>query len=319
VDEFISVYQSAWPEAIAVAKPESNAVSQFVHDLIRSGDLDEYKLWDALQTGPFNVSVLRRTWEFPTARTCACCGAKHYYDLARYYLIRTFGAPGICAPCMLQARYGETSVGPFGRSQVLGALREFANMTKTIPSSSFRQAVYTAAMSEADRGIVVALLLTIPESAQVLRITNCSSWLKVLQAAGIVGPEGWRVSRGTICLASDGHHCRSLAEKAICDWLHSHGVGHVIEPPWPQHPELNPSGKLRADWAIGDVYIEFAGLMGDAQYREKIGRKSRLAQETGIKLMVLDPEDLPRLDSVLTPFLRKGIASLPGHPTLPES
>jgi hypothetical protein len=33
VDEYIAVYQSAWPEAIAVTKPESNAVSRFVHEV----------------------------------------------------------------------------------------------------------------------------------------------------------------------------------------------------------------------------------------------------------------------------------------------
>lgn len=317
VDEYISVYQSAWPTAIAVAKPESNPVSRFIHDLVMSDDfkvkprkgysresLLQYKLGNALETGPFNITVLRRTWDFPTVRRCVCCGAEHYYDVARYSLIRSFGPPGICAPCMTAACYGESYSGPFERIGILSALRDFADVTNTIPASSFRQNVYTAGMSDADRGVVIALLLAIPSSPTVLDITGCSTWLKVLQAAGIVGLEGWRAARGTICTATDGHRCRSLAEKAICDWFHRHGVAHEVEPAWPKHPAYNPSGRLRADWSVGSVYIEFAGLMGDVQYQEKIGRKVRLARDAGIELIVLQPEDLPRLDSALSSLVQ---------------
>jgi len=202
---------------------------------------------------------------------------------------------------MLGARYGELP-GRYSRRQILSSLKDFSDLTKTIPSSSFRESVYTGSMSDDDRGIVIALLLTIPFKDKVLRLTKCSNWLEVLKAAGIVGPDGWRAGRGTICIANDGHYCRSLAEKAICDWFYSHGVEHDVEPSWPKHPELNPSGMMRADWAVGDVYIEFAGLMGAKEYREKMERKSKLAMETGIRLMVLAPEDLPRLDSALGPL-----------------
>ncbi|GAT03792.1 uncharacterized protein RMCFA_3904 [Mycolicibacterium fortuitum subsp. acetamidolyticum] len=321
VDEFISLYGSAWPAAIANSKPESNPVSRFIKGLIQSGAVTcapssvrtpekvaWYRLQNALKYGPFNVTVLRRTWEFPTVRTCDCCGAEHYYDLANHYLIRVFGRPGICAPCMRAAcygvsLYGEPHNGRANRSQIIGALRQFADLTKTIPSSRFRESVYTGAMSDADRGVVTALLVSLPESEKLLDITGCTSWLEVLQAAGIVGSDGWRPARGTICLANDGHQCRSLAEKAICDWFFLHGVDHVIEPAWPKHPQLNPSGRFRADWAIGDVYIEFAGMMSDSQYSDKMGRKIQLAQEAGITLVVLQPEDLPRLDSALNSFL----------------
>lgn len=315
VDEFISLYRSAWSAVIARSQPESNPVSRFINTLIQSGAISHtprsvkpehvawYRLKNALKYGPFNVTVLRRTWEFPTVRTCACCGAEHYYDLARDYLIHAFGPPGICAPCMLAARYGESITTYSNRSQILGALRDFADLTKTIPASTFRESVYTGGMSATDRGVVIALLASLPESKKLLDITGCWSWLEVLQAAGIVGADGWRPSRGTICLANDGHQCRSLAEKAICDWLFLHRVHHLIEPLWPEHQQLNPTGKLRADWAVGDFYIEFAGLMDDKRYSDKMRRKIQLAQESGIKLIVLQPEDLPRLDVALRSLL----------------
>jgi hypothetical protein len=43
--------------------------------------------------------------------------------------------------------------------------------------------------------------------------------------------------------------------------------------------------------------------MGNTQYRDKMDRKIQLAHEAGIKLIVLQPEDLPRLDTALNSFL----------------
>lgn len=47
-------------------------------------------------------------------------------------------------------------------------------------------------------------------------------------------------------------------------------------------------------------------MMGEQQYREKIGKKIRLADAVGIKLIVLQPEDLPRLSSALGMFCIAG-------------
>lgn len=133
-------------------------IAGYTHD-----QLVQHKLYNALDAGPFNITVSRRTWEFPTVRTCSCCGASHYFDLARYYLIRHFGPPGICAPCMLTTRFGLNAY-EFNRSEILSAFRAFADATDTIPSSNFHENLYTSAMSDVDRGIVVALLMSIPGS-----------------------------------------------------------------------------------------------------------------------------------------------------------
>ncbi len=202
VDEFIEVYGSAWHVAMGDAKPESTAVGRFVTDLVESGTLDRparkgynraalraYKVSSALTYGVFNVTVARRIWPFPTRRICACCGAEHYFDLARHYMIRSFGRPGICAPCMRGARYGELAAMDFTTGQIVAALRDFAELTGTVPSAkSFRESLLMPGLSETERGIAVALLLTIPTSDEVLAITNCSSWSKVLKAAGIAKP-----------------------------------------------------------------------------------------------------------------------------------
>ena len=211
VDEFIAIYGSAWHVALGDAKPQSTAVGRFAADLVESGALDgparkgypraqlrAYKVFTALTYGVFNVSVARRSWPFPTRRICACCGAEHYFDLARHYLIRSFGRPGICAPCMQGARYGELAAMDFTAGQILAALQDFAELTGTVPSTrSFRESLLMPGLSDTDRGIAVALLLTIPTSDEVLAITNCSSWSKVLQEAGIAKPVRRRPSQST--------------------------------------------------------------------------------------------------------------------------
>lgn len=319
VDGYISHYRSAWHDVLATARPESNAISLFIHDSIRSGGLRppkrrgyptevllDYKLANATINFPFNVTCARRQWEFPTERICACCGAAHYYDVADPELIRRYGEPGICAPCMDGALRGQPHFRVVTRTEILASVRELAELTKLVPGKSFREAVYTAGMSASDRAIVVALLLSIPSPSALMGATSSSSWLQLLKAAGVEAPEGWQPADGAICLANDGHRCRSLAEKAVCDWLHSRHVNHSVNPPWPRHPELNPSGELHADWSVGDVYIEFTGHLGRIQYQEMVARKARLAAETGIDLMLVAPEDLLWLDSALSRFLDRG-------------
>ncbi len=211
VDEFIVAYQSAWYLALAETKPEFNAVARFVQELIDSGTIEPeqrkgytreqllaYKQHSALRAGPFNITVLRRTWEFPTIRNCVCCGAEHYFDLVPHYLIRTFGRPGVCVPCMHGARYGEMNGGPFTRIQILAALREFADVTRKAPTAMrFRDSLLMEDLDDTERGIAVALLLTIPTSKEVLQITQCTSWAEVLKAAGIEKKKTRRQSKST--------------------------------------------------------------------------------------------------------------------------
>ncbi|MEI5011679.1 hypothetical protein RB196_34410 [Streptomyces sp. PmtA] len=129
-------------------------------------------------------------------------------------------------------------------------------------------------------------------------LLGAASWLEVLDTTGIVA-DAWRPSRGTYCIAADGHPCRSLAERTIDDWLSRHSIDHQIEPTWPRHPDHNPHGRRRADWKLPDgTYLEYAGLTSD-DYLAKIHAKQRLARVTGIKLVVITPLDLANLTDVL--------------------
>jgi len=93
--------------------------------------------------------------------------------------------------------------------------------------------------------------------------------------------------------------CHSLDEQHIDNWFAAHGIAHEREPTYPAHPELNHSGRRRADWRVGDSFIEYFGLVGDPKYEKKMDEKILLAQRLGVNLIALYPSDLVQLSSRL--------------------
>ncbi|WP_309864490.1 hypothetical protein [Bacillus sp. SLBN-46] len=102
---------------------------------------------------------------------------------------------------------------------------------------------------------------------------------------------------GIVCVAKGGQVCRSLQERErfIDDWLFEHKIKHDTEPVYPYHKELN-SNKMRADFKVGDIWIEYFGL-NTKLYREKIERKREFSRIKDIHLIELFPEDMTRKKS----------------------
>jgi HEAT repeat protein len=116
------------------------------------------------------------------------------------------------------------------------------------------------------------------------------SWLKALDAAGILEGGVRKTSRGYICLAKDGHECRSIGEKIIDDYLFTHNIPHEQEPHYPGERQF------RADWKVGKYFIEFWGLKGDEDYDKKMEDKKAIAQQYQIPLIEITFDDLRHLD-----------------------
>jgi hypothetical protein len=126
------------------------------------------------------------------------------------------------------------------------------------------------------------------------------NWLSALTAAGVIDETGLRMSRGTRCLAEDGHECSSFGEKTIDDLLHRASIDHSREPHY-------PGSNYRADFKIQDALVEFFGLAGNAEYDAKSDVKRQLAKEHGITLIEVFPKDL------LSPGrLLKRFSAIPG-------
>lgn len=110
---------------------------------------------------------------------------------------------------------------------------------------------------------------------------------------------------GIMCIAKDGHFCRSMAEQQIDNWLFENNILHEIEPFYPKHEEFNKSGRMRADWKIGDKFVEYFGLPDDKKYAEKMQKKRNLAKSLNIDLVELYYEDLNYLDKSMKEKINK--------------
>lgn len=129
------------------------------------------------------------------------------------------------------------------------------------------------------------------------------SWFKALAQSGVLPDGVLATTRGIRCLARDGHECNSLDEQRIDDWLTEMGISHEKEPLYPPHPVLNPHGKRRADWRVGNSFIEYLGLAGDGAYDRKSEEKMDLAVALGLTLIAIYPEHLGVLDDRLSSLL----------------
>ncbi|MCS3751382.1 hypothetical protein GGQ19_002577 [Salinibacter ruber] len=124
------------------------------------------------------------------------------------------------------------------------------------------------------------------------------SWFKAMSETGALPDGTQRLSRGTRCVAKDGHECDSIDEKRIDDWLYEQGIDHEREPKYPQHEGLNSGERRRADWKVDeDVFVEYWGLAGSEDYDQKIDEKRQIAEESGIELIEIYPGGLGNLSS----------------------
>jgi hypothetical protein len=130
-----------------------------------------------------------------------------------------------------------------------------------------------------------------------------SSWFAALASSGALPDGVIATSRGVRCLAKDGHECHSLDEQRIDDWLEAHNIAHEREPVYPKHSVLNPGGRRRADWRVGDIFIEYFGLTGEKAYDVKTDEKIMLSKQLGITMFPIYPSDMVSLDQLLTPLL----------------
>lgn len=186
-------------------------------------------------------------------------------------------------------------------SEMLTILREFCEVVKFVPSSSFMAQPSLFSLTEEEQVKATRNFLEMP--LYKFYVSEFGSWFKALIQAGILDEGTQRLFFGTRCLANDGHECASIAEKTIDDWLTNRNVIHQKEPLYPHDRELNPARKLRADWEVENTLIEYAGLMNRQDYSEKMSKKRVLASKHGIALIILSAEDLLKLDKKLERFL----------------
>lgn len=88
----------------------------------------------------------------------------------------------------------------------------------------------------------------------------------------------------------EGFPCRSLLEAKYDAWLHHKGIAHLHE-----QDVVETGGKYRADFKIGNKYIEILGMMNIRKYKEKWYKKCRAYWDSGVDWEALVPEDVEDL------------------------
>jgi len=109
------------------------------------------------------------------------------------------------------------------------------------------------------------------------------SWNNAIQLAGFEPNEVIFSRKFT---AKDSHVCDSFAERIIDDWLSSHRIEHERNIPY-------GNTKMTADFGVGNIRIEYFGLLGEVKgYDKIIQRKKDFCEATGLKLIEIYPRDL---------------------------
>lgn len=230
------------------------------------------------------------------------CGLQTVYEWQDAWSMNQWPGVGICCRCRSAARGNADPASrlPADPTRILSLLHDFHDATGIIPAPSTFHRISLAGESRERRALITAAQICIPHLGNLTAELGCSSWLGVLERAGIASAT-WRPSLGTLCVADDGHPCRSLGELKVDNWLHSHGIAHECEPDYPRDKMLNASGRRRADWRLEDgTFIEYAGLIGNRSYDVKLAEKLRLADLHNIEVIVLRPTDLLSLDLVFS-------------------
>jgi hypothetical protein len=320
-DDLTDRYWFAWPwligPALVTAAPQTaNHIEALAADPDRRGPgstaADSIATW-----GSFHVVRRRRTWPGPSTVVCPMCNKEFWNGDLSPWMFKAFGPARYCGDCCKQARsyptYKSDPPPTPSRQDVIAALIQLSAAFQSIPSQAFSLQILPPDAPDNQRDIWMRALIAMPTADAVKEALEVKDWLGALKAAGLV-QSAWRPALGTWCHAADGHLCRSLLEKSIDDWFTSNEIAHQCEPRWPAHPELNPSGRKRADWLLQDgTYVECAGMIEESDYAVKIAHKRELASVLGIPLLIVVPTDLLRLPQIFASQMASGVGNRVGN------
>lgn len=179
-----------------------------------------------------------------------------------------------------------------------GFIPKVGNKKRTVMSQLYRSGIELAELTYA---LKVSALLPWQDSAKKM----FGSWAHLLESAGLL-KDRQSGRGGHQSIASDGHHCLSIGERAICEFLTKNGILHDKEPLYPVHHKLNPNGLLRGDFLVDGIIIEFAGMMSNSDYAKRMSNKQQLAKEMGLNWVKLEASTLEDLQSMLISINSQG-------------
>ena len=253
-----------------------------------------------------------RTYDPPDLHemTCAVCGDMFWPQAHDSRSLSRIGSVRYCIQCLFMRTRDTWTMDDATRESakvaMITAAQAMFDAVGVVPSSGYASTIL-AGLPDLTRDAWLTSMIVLPSPSTATAIFG--SWAHYLEEAGLLEKASRAPRGGYRSIAADGHLALSLGERFVCDWMQSHGIAHSKEPTYPSHPDFNPDGRLRADWLVGDCWVELAGRMGDEEYRRRMEVKRLLAAAEGLRHLVILPHELPALEAVAALHWRYGNAS----------
>ena len=272
-----------WQPRGLYMKTERNALSEIFDHLY------EQTLFDIVSDK--EAYIMLESWFDNNSQFKQCQLCKDYFrviDIPHYYYYGSNGCYDCCFGCLVVEKPSKT--------QLKDLVPTFVNTCGFIPTSKIGPTNY-GFMSRISPQNKISVFRAYAQMGGIDHIKSIfGSWFQALAETNTLPSGVLPTARGVRCLAEDGHVCLSLDEQFIDNWLHAHNIPHKREPYYPSHSQLNPNGKRRADWKVGNTLIEYFGLIGDEEYEQRITEKMLLAEKLSIKIISVYSSDLSNLD-----------------------
>lgn len=244
--------------------------------------------------------------------TCLICGDKFYPETETEWVGKV--PPVFCGICLEMGFSASTEFfRQLGfspderRNNLIEGLQIFVDYFGFIPAVGIQKRKVISQLH--NNGIPIEELATAIKVSALLPYTDAAakefgSWAHFLNEAGLLNER--KSNRGGYqSIATDGHLCLSLGERAICEHLTRNGLVHEKEPLYPYHVKLNPNNLLRGDFLVSGTIIEFAGMMSNPDYASRMIVKQELAKILKLKWMKLEAASLNDLDKMLEKIRNK--------------
>ena len=283
LSELILEYGHGWHQCITQELETRLGADEVAAWRARDPLCEQYAYYNVLSN--FAVARARTTGledALPEEATvsCAVCAESFLTTSLKAGVWRDLGTD-FCGVCLARAFWLDGDPGAT-REEILEHIAALYATWQRVPPQTVTSHDVSGSSFEQRRELV-KILIDRPATDRVRE--TFGSWFEALVAVGVLDGAAQRMTRGTRCLANDGHVCLSIGEKTIDDLMYAAGIEHTKEPPY-------PVGRMRADFKIGSTLVEYFGLAGDADYDAKVELKRSMAAKHGFTLIEVYPTDL---------------------------
>lgn len=288
-------YWGVTDKIVAITPPETIEVWRSEDTLCSKYAWDNILMYFAISRA--NSLGMSDAIREPQRKTCPLCNQEFIESSLPYPLVKRLGIDHLdfCSPCLCETVLNDGNP-ELSEQAILAYLHDLTDVLQRVPAQGFESRMDALLNMSFDERL--ALLRVLGRKPSIGRVKELfGSWLQALIKAGVLEDGTRRTSRGTQCLAKDGHVCLSLGEKTIDDFLFTRGIEHEKEPRYPE-------GNYRADFVVDRVFIEYFGLKGNPDYDAKTKVKQRICRKHGVKLISIYPGDLASMKKLEGKLLR---------------